>query len=1455
MASVKVAVRVRPINEREINLQSPCILQMEGKKTSITNLKIAGSGSGDTGRERVKTFIYDYSYWSYNSQDPHFVSQQQVFEDLGTEVLKNAFEGYNACVFAYGQTGSGKSYTMMGNKPDAIGLIPRICEALYNHIEGDKSEGTSYRTEVSYLEIYNERVSDLLKSRRHNLRVREHPRDGPYVQNLSKHLVSDYHDIETLMDRGNIHRTTASTNMNDTSSRSHAIFTINFTQARFYNDLPSETTSKVHLVDLAGSERADATGATGQRLKEGANINKSLVTLGNVISALADISSSPGHLGGKKKQSFIPYRDSVLTWLLKDSLGGNAKTMMIATVSPADVNYGETLSTLRYANRAKNIINQPEVNEDRNVKLIRELRSEISKLRQMLAGDLASVKFPKREAEMVDRLHENEARVKVLTEEWEHKWKETKKIMKEQTLALRREGIGVVLDSELPHLIGITDDPLSTGLKLYHLKEGLTSVGRDDAEIKPDIALWALDIEKEHCMFKNANGVVNLIPLKKAPCSINGQAIMEATSLTQGCVVLLGKTHMFRFNHPAEAARLRMERKSKSMTDLAQSTENLLSIFNSPGMEIEKIQKEEWERLDEKRRHIEELEEKHRQAEESRLKEQELREYALKDQTHQLEQLRHDSEQAKQEAQREQRKIIKEQERLKRQSADFLKQMEDYQKQMEDYLEEKEKFEEEKLHEKEEIEKERQNFEQEREQERQKFEEEKKEMRIKIDQEMERLMEIEKEQKNTAEKAKQSILTEQLRLEDDRKQEKMKLEAAMRRLEGQEERMKEKAKEAELDITKRLGILQQERDKELEMIEAERRRLEELQLEQEAAKHNTLDGENSTIEKLKEDSEKLVQAQEEVTRLEQNHFLQIKEMEEEIKNKRLDFEKEVRQERDDLEKEWVALNEKEVKLKQILELGQYETEEERQDIEKELQEVEDETKRLQLKEENINLREEENRKMIEAELTALEEKKLQDQELIKEKQNTVREMETKNLISIQREISEKNRILSDRKNKIEEDENLLKELKSKHASAISNAMEEKRVLDEERLHLEDLDKQQTIKSQQALAEIDRRKYMLDKETEKEMEKIEEKRKELEQQQEEMTASMKIEQAARKKQLSRKAVSVSAIEDLDYLAKAAEEKDMENKKKLQEEEGQNLEHRLRSVQDLEEQTKKAERELLRKRQEFEIQRTKEIERIKLEKYKLKEMEDQERVKELIEDEVKKRLFEDKVQREKVLLSEKEREKLEREREIQQLKRAHRRELDQLKKKFSSGQSSTGSKSNPYGGLKNRDGIPGAASQPQRKLSEPNLYTKPLTEHRRPVENPIVINIPRYMLRGHGRDSHHVFEVQVSVLDNTWVVYRRYRQFRELHELMRQLYPEVGALEFPPKRLFGNKSERVVSKRRGQLENYMRCFIHVCLRLRNCPLSPGEGRILSKHTLCEFAPFFKKGAFETTKYGTS
>ena len=312
-----------------------------------------------------KNFTFDNSFWSYNKEDSHYAHQEDVYNCLGEEFLDHNFEGYHTCIFAYGQTGSGKSYTMMGT-PDQPGLIPRTCEDLFQRIDANETPNISYNVRVSYFEVYNEHVRDLLVPRQdppHYLKIRESPIEGPYIKDLTDAPVKSISEIMRYMKMGDASRTIASTKMNDTSSRSHAVFTIMLKQIHhdMETDETTERLARIRLVDLAGSERAKATEATGARLREGSNINKSLTTLGRVIAALADPKHSrPG--AGKRNKDIVPYRDSILTWLLKDSLGGNSKTAMIACISPAD--YEETLSTLRYADQAKRIRTRAKVNQD-----------------------------------------------------------------------------------------------------------------------------------------------------------------------------------------------------------------------------------------------------------------------------------------------------------------------------------------------------------------------------------------------------------------------------------------------------------------------------------------------------------------------------------------------------------------------------------------------------------------------------------------------------------------------------------------------------------------------------------------------------------------------------------------------------------------------------------------------------------------------------------------------------------------------------------------------------------------------------------------------------------------------------------------------------------------------------------------------------------------------------------
>uniref|UniRef100_A0A8C3L394 plus-end-directed kinesin ATPase n=1 Tax=Chrysolophus pictus TaxID=9089 RepID=A0A8C3L394_CHRPC len=614
-ASVKVAVRVRPFNSRETSKESKCIIQMQGNSTSIINPK--------NPKEAPKSFSFDYSYWSHTSpEDPCFASQSRVYNDIGKEMLLHAFEGYNVCIFAYGQTGAGKSYTMMGKQEESqAGIIPQLCEELFEKINDNSNEEMSYSVEVSYMEIYCERVRDLLNPKnKGNLRVREHPLLGPYVEDLSKLAVTSYTDIADLMDAGNKARlvAVASTNMNETSSRSHAVFTIVFTQKKHdaETDLSTEKVSKISLVDLAGSERADSTGAKGTRLKEGANINKSLTTLGKVISALAEV--------------FLVCfcnLDSVLTWLLRENLGGNSRTAMVAALSPADINYDETLSTLRYADRAKQIKCNAVINEDPNAKLVRELKEEVTRLKDLLRaqglGDiidnlkdfqnnkhryllatenqrpgnfstasmgsltaspsscslssqvgLTSVSSIQERImstpggeEAIERLKESEKIIAELNETWEEKLRKTEAIrmerealLAEMGVAIREDGgtLGVFSPKKTPHLVNLNEDPLMSECLLYYIKDGITRVGQADAERRQDIVLSGAHIKEEHCIFRserNNNGevIVTLEPCERSETYVNGKRVVQPVQLRSGNRIIMGKNHVFRFNHPEQA--------------------------------------------------------------------------------------------------------------------------------------------------------------------------------------------------------------------------------------------------------------------------------------------------------------------------------------------------------------------------------------------------------------------------------------------------------------------------------------------------------------------------------------------------------------------------------------------------------------------------------------------------------------------------------------------------------------------------------------------------------------------------------------------------------------------------------------------------------------------------------------------------------------------------------------
>uniref|UniRef100_A0A8D3C7M9 Kinesin-like protein n=1 Tax=Scophthalmus maximus TaxID=52904 RepID=A0A8D3C7M9_SCOMX len=362
--SVKVVVRCRPMNEKERAAKFEPVVSVDVKlgQIMVRNPREASAS------EPPKVFTFD-SVYDWNSK------QIDLYDETFRPLVDSVLLGFNGTIFAYGQTGTGKTYTMEGvrNDPERRGVIPNSFEHIFTHIS--RSQNQQYLVRASYLEIYQEEIKDLLsKDQSHRLELRERPDTGVYVKDLSSFVTKSVREIEHVMNVGNQNRSVGSTNMNEHSSRSHAIFVITVECSELDEEEENHIrVGKLNLVDLAGSERQTKTGAQGERLKEATKINLSLSALGNVISALVD-----------GRSSHIPYRDSKLTRLLQDSLGGNARTVMVANIGPASYNVEETLTTLRYSNRAKNIKNKPRINEDPKDALLREFQEQIAMLKAQL---------------------------------------------------------------------------------------------------------------------------------------------------------------------------------------------------------------------------------------------------------------------------------------------------------------------------------------------------------------------------------------------------------------------------------------------------------------------------------------------------------------------------------------------------------------------------------------------------------------------------------------------------------------------------------------------------------------------------------------------------------------------------------------------------------------------------------------------------------------------------------------------------------------------------------------------------------------------------------------------------------------------------------------------------------------------------------------------------------------
>lgn len=519
-SAIKVSIRLRPLNKRELGVGAKNAIAIDGVKCTATS-----------GNE-TKTFSYDECFWSFDkSQD--FASQEIVFDSIGTQLLKHALDGYNCCLMAYGQTGAGKSFSMMGSRKQP-GLIPQIASSLYEEAKKLDAEGIQTEIEVSYMEIYCEKVKDLLgKKTDKPLRVREHPALGPYVEGLKKLAATSSDQALQIMTSGNAARTVAATNMNQSSSRSHAVFQIFIKQKKIENGVTVfEKKSKVALIDLAGSERSSSAGTVGTRLKEGGAINKSLTTLGKVIHALSE------------KKKHVPYRESVLTWLLKDSLGGNSRTWVLAAISPSNDCVEETLSTLRWADRARKVQCHAVVNEDPTTKLINALRTEIIQLKALMESEKKD-DLVENSAEVQDMLRENQRLVGELETDWDEKVDQSKKIIQEKVIEMENLGVrdgksaGLSVPKQ-PHLVNLCPDPLLSECLLY-LIGSTTMVGNSS---QADIILEGDDVADEHATFEG-----NLLkPVGPSDLFVNGKRVTEAGSeLKHGDRIIFGKTHVFRF--------------------------------------------------------------------------------------------------------------------------------------------------------------------------------------------------------------------------------------------------------------------------------------------------------------------------------------------------------------------------------------------------------------------------------------------------------------------------------------------------------------------------------------------------------------------------------------------------------------------------------------------------------------------------------------------------------------------------------------------------------------------------------------------------------------------------------------------------------------------------------------------------------------------------------------------
>eukprot|EP00400_MALV-I_sp_L67-5_P000972 gene972-1149_t len=605
--SIKVGCRMRPFIARE---------QGESCAFSLTTSQVQLDKTIEGATK--KPFVFDRVFDSLSTTNP--ASQDIVYKDFGEDVVVNVFNGFNGCLFVYGQTGSGKSWTMFGGEGQP-GMIPRMAQAIIaKRAELSQNNEAQLDFYVSFLEIYNEKCTDLLANGRPEAKLREDPKLGVFVPGLKEMACATEEDVQKTIDLGTKHRTVAQTKMNNQSSRSHAVLTYKVNIKKKVGDDEVVMSSKLNLIDLAGSERADKTGAQGERLKEGSCINQSLSTLGMVIRELNEAQN------GKKVH--VQFRSSKLTYLLRDSLTGNCKTFMTVHMSPAVSNVEETISTLRFGSSVKNLKTRAVVNMDPKDKMLEDLREQIAACRAELEkqgitipaemvdnsavplgdehgrkGDENADSLEKKEdndpnlslATPLECIGEHAKRMDLLTGSFGRKVLEARKHHTQCLADMQKMGLSTKtieemgVESDIPYFVNISNDPLMDGQLIYYLpREMENNIGRDESENQ--IVLKGPGILPRLCsVYHNDAKQIVMEPKKSESDGKIGKIIIqgrgegsmqvtEPTVLKHGDSIALGYSHLVRYHDPKDKDYIDNDKNKNNMFFMGDDLEQKISL-------------------------------------------------------------------------------------------------------------------------------------------------------------------------------------------------------------------------------------------------------------------------------------------------------------------------------------------------------------------------------------------------------------------------------------------------------------------------------------------------------------------------------------------------------------------------------------------------------------------------------------------------------------------------------------------------------------------------------------------------------------------------------------------------------------------------------------------------------------------------------------------------------------